>query len=517
MSRGAKRSLVALVVVAMAGTACGTTGETGSPPPAQDVGPNERVVTGGTLRAAISFPPKAGLAIDTADAFTLAKAGAVESLVEADATGKTSPLLATSWDRQDDLTWRFTLRNGVAFHDGTPLTAASVASALGFVAASPTPPRAFGGLKLTMEPVDEITLRVTTDRPDPILPLRLSSPNAGILAPAAYQSTPPSAVGTGTGPFRIVRYEPNQFLTVERYDGYWGEKARLDGAELRFLPDPASRVAALRSGEVDVAEGVPAAQVPVLADVPGVTLETIALPRTTTLYTNVAKGALAQRPVREAVSMAIDREALTTTVLEGSAASARGYFGPAVPWGDAPNNAKADPEAARKLLSEAGFAPGALRLRLWTYPARAELPVLATAVKDMLERAGIGVDVEVAEYTAQEPRVLAGEHDLFLLSRSYLTDMADAESYLRSDFGCTGAFNLNRFCDPAFDSLLDGIATASDRQDVFRRAAAVLAEGFVGIPVSYDRSRTAISDRVRGFTPDPLEHALLTTGLGVAG
>src|SRR5690606_188217 len=150
----------------------------------------------------------------------------------------------------------------------------------------------------------------TTAEPDPVVPLRLSAPGAAVLSPAAYGSTPPNPLGTGTGPFRITAHDPGRSLTVERHEGYWGGTARLDGVEVRFLPDAASRVRALRAGDVDVAEGVPASELAVLADQDDLHVETVAIPRTTTLYTNTSRGPLADPAVRRALSLAVDRSAL---------------------------------------------------------------------------------------------------------------------------------------------------------------------------------------------------------------
>ncbi len=496
----ARWRLVVVVLALVAG--CGV-GESGSD---------------GMLRVAVSFPPRAGLAIDTDDAFLLTKLGAVETLVRADVNGEAQPLLAESWTRDDPLTWTFRLRGGVEFQDGSPLTAEAVAASLRYVASSATPPRGLAGLELTAEPIDEQTVRVATDVPDPIVPLRLSSPNTGILAPSAYEgSGPPNALGTGTGPFQIVEYVTDQRIVLERFDGYWGTAASLAHVEVALLPDPASRVAALQAGEVDIAEGVPPAQLPVLRDLAGVRLEIYDIPRTTTLYVNTSGGATADLAVRRAIDLAVDRKALAEAILEGAATPAAGYFGPAVPWDPNTEAALPDPEAARQLLADAGYEPG--QLRLWTYPARAELPELATVVQQMLAEAGIDTEIRVAEYNTLEPELLAGDYDLFLLSRSHFTDIPDAGAFLRSDFTCDGSYNLNRYCSPALDALLATLADADDpdaRREVFVRAAQLLTDDVVGVPLLHDQARVALSDKVVGFVPDPLEQRLLTPELGIS-
>src|SRR5918997_2817152 len=158
----------------------------------------------GELRIAAQFSPRAGYAIDTDDAFILTQLGATEALTSAAADGQVRPALAESWSQIDPLTWRFVLRSGVTFHDGTPVTPAAVVTALGYVAGGAAPPRALRGLGLTVVEDGPDAVRIATARPDPILPLRMSSPNAVILAPSAFAGGAPSVIGTGTGPMRLT-------------------------------------------------------------------------------------------------------------------------------------------------------------------------------------------------------------------------------------------------------------------------------------------------------------------------
>lgn len=169
------------------------------------------------------------------------------------------------------------------------------------------------------------------------------------------------------------------------------------------------------------------------------------------------------------------------------------------------------------MLAQAGYGPSKpLTVRLWTYPARAELLTLATAVQAMLKTAGIAANIRVAEYNTVESDVLAGRYDLFILSRSYLTDIPDAAGFLLSDYTCAGSYNLNRYCSPAFDALvgsLSQIADPAQRQQVFRSATKQqLNQDIVGVPLVHSQARVGMRN-VTGFVPDPLEHYLLTPQL----
>ncbi len=128
-----------------------------------------------------------------------------------------------------------------------------------------------------------------------------------------------------------------------------------------------------------------------------------------------------------------------------------------------------------------------------------------------------GKPLMVGEYGAQERELLAGRYDMYLLSRSYLTDVPDAGAALQSDYTCDGSYNLNHYCSPAFDSLIATLGTTTDfaaRQDVFRAAARMLVDDVVGVPLVHSQEN-AVARHVVGFTLDPLAKQLVTPKLAV--
>ncbi|ANY06865.1 hypothetical protein AFB00_11830 [Pseudonocardia sp. HH130630-07] len=500
--------VAALAAGALVLTSCGGGGGTG------------QVVPDGRLTLAMAFAPGAGYAVDTDDAFVLSQLGATESLVASGPDGRANPALAVSWEQQaDPRTWRFELRPGVRFQNGEPLTGEAAASALNWLAGVPAPPRAVKGVGLRAEGDGPAAVRVTTTAPDPILPLRLSSANTAILAPSAYASTPPAVQGTGTGPMTITRLDGVQSATLQRHDRYWGERARLAEVTATFVPDPAARALALRAGDADIAQELPEATA--LEFTGGdYANEAVAAPRTASLLLNQSRAPFSDVRVRQAVTAAIDRTALGEQALAGSAVPASELFGPAVAWGARTPAPAADPARARQLLAEAGFGPDRpLRVELGTYANRAELPTLATAVQEMLRAAGIEANVRIGDHDAREPELLAGDYDMYLLSRSYLLDVPDAGATLGTDYTCQGSYNINRYCSPAFDALLRPLATETDpaaRQEVFRRASAMLTADAVGVPLVHTRA-TGVGYRVAGYTVDPLAKSLVVPGLAKTG
>ncbi len=472
--------------------------------------------TDGVLRVALQFGPDSGLAIASDDASILVKAGVVEGLVRSDASGEPVPALAESWERVDETTWEFALRSDVIFHDGSVFDATAVGTAIGHITTVASPPRSLGGLALSTEIVDDLTVRIVTSDPDPILPLRLSSRSMGILAPTAYDTEPTSPIGTG--PFAVTDFTPPDSLTVERFDGYWGDAAQLDGAVFRFLPDAGSRAAAIRADEVDIADGIAIADLQAIEDDPDIDMIRFSLPRTATLYANTGDGPMANPTMREAVSLAIDEAAIAEGLLEGQFAAARSYFGDENAWapqGDVDPTDAADQAVA--LLE--GIDAEERSVSIWTYAGRPELADIATVVQAQLEAVGFDVEIEVGEYTPLEERVFNGEHDLFLGSRGYYFDIADAGAVLTSDFTCDGGYNLNRYCSADFDAIVAGLSlaeTAEDRQTVFAEATQVLADDYIGFPLVHDRARYAVRTDVEGLAIDPFETTLLTAQISLS-
>ncbi|ANY07166.1 ABC transporter substrate-binding protein [Pseudonocardia sp. HH130630-07] len=462
---------------------------------------------GGELTVALQFPPRADYAFDADDGARLQSLGVAETLTTVDDGARPAPLLATSWEQQGDA-WRFTLRQGVVFHDGTPLTPEAVVTALRYVAGVEAPPRAVRGTGFAIAVDGPDAVRITTAEPDPVLPLRMSSGNLGILAPAAYAGGgAPGYLRSGTGPFVLTEVDGAESAQLVRNDAYWGDRAGAARITVRYVEDPQARALAVQAGDVQFAEGIPQAQ---LDQVRSAGAEVVEYPnaRTVPLQLNQSRPPFDDVRVRRAVTAAIDRPVLAGQVLGGGAAPAADLFGAAVPWGATAPPPAADVTTARRLLAEASHGPDdPLTVRLWTFPNRPELPTLATAVQAMLAEAGIRAEITVGNYEAQEPQVLAGDYDMFLNSRSYLSDFPDAASTLTSDYTCDGSYAIDRYCDPAYDALVDrlnGTADPVQRQELFRQAAGMLTADAVGVMLVHPVN-TAVLRGATGFVPDPLQ------------
>ncbi|MFT4008597.1 MAG: ABC transporter substrate-binding protein [Nocardioidaceae bacterium] len=464
------------------------------------------------ISVAMLQPPRSGLTPLSDDAFKLSRWGTAETLVVLDENGDAQPGLATSWEQTDPTTWRFKIREGVTFHDGTELTAERVVASL-VAATKATPlPRILNGVDLDAS-AEGNTVVVTTANPDPLVPHRLSSPQLSILAEAAYGANGVvDPVGHGTGPFVLVAVDGTAGATLDRYDDYWGEKAAADGIDVKFVPDGTARAAALRTGTADVVEAIPVGQV---AQIDKDLVHEVPMPRTNTLYLNTAKGPFADPAVRAAAAAAIERATIVDTVYEGRADVAQGLLGPALPWASGLRDSSTyrDELAAHASKPATGTDVTGVAISLGTFTDRAELPEVAVLIEQQLEAAGFVVEQDVREYQYIEADALDGAFDAFILSRATVIDSGDPVAYLQSDFSCEGTFNISQFCDPEVDAL---IAAASEteagdaRREAIMRAEAAILSRNAAIPMLHERVIQGEARGVEHVDRDARERTLIT-------
>ncbi|CAL9295102.1 ABC transporter substrate-binding protein [Streptomyces sp. SudanB52_2052] len=454
---------------------------------------------GKRIRVAMMQPPRSGLSPLSDDAFKLSRWSTAETLVKLNADGDAEPALATEWT-QSGRSWTFTLREGVTFHDGTKLTAEAVVNSLTKAAAASPKPRILDGVELTAK-TDGDKVTVTTATEDPLVPQRLSSPQLSILATKAYQGKTVDPVGAGTGPFELTKVNGTASAALDRYDGYWGKKAKAPGIDVRFVPDGTARAAALRSGEADIVEAVPVSQAAVLdQDL----ITEVPMPRTNTLYLNTEKGPFRDAALRAAAREAIDAESIVKGVYEGRADVAEGLLGPALPWAA---------ELRKPVRRAKASDPAGKTITIGTFTDRAELPEVAAALQQQLQKAGFKVKLDVREYANIESDALAGRFDAFILSRATVLDSGDPAAYLYSDFASDGSFNIAQLADPAVDKALK--KAGETRTGDPRRAAVIAAEAAVlgtdaAVPMLHERVIQGDAAGVTGAAHDPRERELVT-------
>lgn len=458
----------------------------------------------GRIKLAMLQPPRSGLSPFSDDAFKLSRWSTAETLVNLDANGDALPGLATAWKRTSAQSWEFTIRGGVTFHDGTELTAKAVVNTLTRATKASPKPRILDGVELTVKAQGDKVLVSTVD-PDPLVPQRLSSPQLAILAESAYGANAKvNPIGTGSGPYKLVKVNGTTTAALDRYDGYWGTKAAAAGIDVSFVPDGTARAASIRSGSAHIAEAVPVSQAALLD---ANTITEVPMPRTNTLYLNSKSGPFKNAGLRAEVRSAIDAEEIVKGVYEGRADVAKGLLGPALPWAA---------ENRQELTGRTTAAnPAGTTITLATFSDRAELPEVASVLQQQLQKAGFKVNQVVREYAHIEEDALAGKFDAFILSRATVLDSGDPVAYLQSDFSCQGTFNIAQLCDPNVDRAIRA-ASATEPGDP-RRKAIMAAEAAVlrtdaAIPMLHERVIQGDATSVIDSAKDPRERTLITAG-----
>ncbi|WP_329250299.1 ABC transporter substrate-binding protein [Streptomyces canus] len=456
---------------------------------------------GSRLRVALAFPPAENLSPYGADATLLSRLGVTEGLTALDANGAAAPALAESWRRENDRTWLFTLREAT-FQDGSEVTPAAVAAALTHATEAEPAPAALSGVTLTAK-AQRAAVRITTTNPDPVLPLRLSSPSLAVLSPKAYQDGA-DPVGTATGPFELTKVNGSTSATLDRFDDYWGGRAQASGIDARFIADGTARANAVRTGQVDIAEAIPVAQA---ATLDRATLEETATTRTTSLQLNTRSGPFKDPKLRAAAREAVDSSAVVKGVFEGYADPGAGIYGPAVSWAEG----KRVPPTGRATAAK----PHGTAVTLATYDNRPELPEVAQVLQQQLQKAGFKVTLEVREYSRLESDALDGKFDAFIGARNSLVDTGDPVGVLASDYTCDGGYNLARLCDRKADRAVaeaDAVADTGERQDAAMRAEAAILGTDAVVPLAHQGILVGVATDVRGVLLDPYERTLVGTG-----
>jgi peptide/nickel transport system substrate-binding protein len=400
------------------------------------------------------------------------------------------PSLAVAWHSVDPTTWEFKLRSDVRFTDGTRFVGDDVVFTFQRVRSVPTPMggyRNYLGPVIAVEAPDDTTVRIHTDAPTPLLPIALS--RIFILSRKLHADAPTEAFNTGralidTGPYRLVSVSGMDRLELERKDDYWGTRPIWQHVSTRVIGNDAARLAALLAGDVDVIETVPTQDAGWLAHDPRVNQSPIVSQRVMYFwfdwlnhgpspnYSDNDGNPLAHSPfldlrVRQAFNMAIDRRAIVERLMDGFALPAGQFMRPGEPGYDP--NVKVeqyDPDAARRLLAEAGF-PHGFRLTIhgpsdrWNNDGR----VVAT-VAQMLTRIGITIKAEALPFSIYVPRESHGEFSFHLSGAGSWTGEGSAalmDTLATQDLSKGwGGVNRGRYSNPEMDRLIDAAVHTLD-------------------------------------------------------
>lgn len=444
-----------------------------------------------------------------------------ETLVEADAQGRLVPGLATGWTvSPDGLAWRFTLRNGVLFHDGTPLTAEAAANALRHARAKPGILQDAPIAGIAAEGNDVL---VTLTAPLAALPAYLAEYRAQILAPAAYGADGTVTAVIGTGPYRIATLTPPQALTAEAFADYWGTPPAIPRVSYTAVGRAETRALMAESGDAEFVYTLDPASVTRLSESPAVTVLSTPIPRSLILKVNAAHPFLNTPEARHALSLAIDRDGLAKAVLRYPEGADQ-LFPPSVAdWhSDAVAPLTHDPARARDILAGLGWAPGAdgilerdgqrLALTLTTYPDRPELPLVAAVLEQQFRQIGVALTIDSTNSSEIPVRHGAGTLELGLFARNFAL-VPDPIGTVMQDYAPTGDWGAMGWTNGEFLDLVQGLSRGDGGAAEKAKAAEILQADLPVIPIAWYQQTLSVSSTVKGAAIDPWERTFGLPGI----
>lgn len=442
-----------------------------------------------------------------------------ETLTDLDENQEIQPGLAESWEEIDDTTWEFKLREGVKFHDGADLTAEAVKMNFDrLVDPDIASPRAFLFEAVeSVEVVDELTLRINLEYSYGPLLANLAHSGTAIMSPNiieedykqleeggdvdAYINQNP----VGTGPFKFEEWTPGEKVVLVRNDDYWGETAKLDSVTFKVVDEQSSRVAELETGVSHVADNIGPNNVSRVEGTDGI--HVVQEPSVSLNYIgfNTQKEPFDDVRVRQAVSMAIDKDEIIQGVFNGIGIPAVGPLAPPVfGFDENVSGLPYDPEQAKELLAEAGY-PDGFSTTIWTNDNEQRVDT-AIAVQAQLKEIGVDVKIEELEWGAYLERTANGEHDMFILGWSAVTSDADYGMYPLFHSSAHGDPGNRSFLeDEEVDKVLDEARRETDpdaRQELYTEAQELLVELAPMIYIHHQEYLLGVSDNLKDFTID---------------
>jgi len=337
------------------------------------------------------------------------------------------PGLATAWKQNSPTEFDVTIRTDVKFQNGDPMTIEDVVFSFERILQDMTPEYAgihkqFFANFIKVEALDDETVRFTTEKPEPLFETLLNT-SEGSIVPKKYimgLSGDPDAIEVsdfdafglapiGTGPYQITNFQPGETLTYKKFDGFFGEKAPFDQVVLRRIPELATRTTALANGEVDLITNVPPDQIEAIEGNPSLKVEGAVTPLFHVVIFNTRNPLMADKRLRQALGLAIDRNLLNEALWLGKAVVPSSHTYPQYGQLYMPelNTFEYDPEKAKELLKEAGY--DGTPIRYDTDPVYYTNGLLAAqAIKEMWAAVGVNMNLNVdPKWTGSDPTMNA--------------------------------------------------------------------------------------------------------------
>jgi peptide/nickel transport system substrate-binding protein len=461
---------------------------------------------GGTLKMAWSSSPRT---LDPAltiqgDEYMITQA-VYDNLTRVDEKLQPQPMLATQWssDAQARI-WTFQLRKGVKFHHGRELKASDVVFSFERVLDPKigSPGRTAMGPIEKVEAVDDYTVRFRTTAPYGDLPVSVGVTFGRIVA--ADRADKLATEPVGTGPFRLVEFKPGERTRMVKFADYWDKpRPYLDELWQVNMPQPATQVASLTGGEIQLMFEVPVAFIGTLEKARGVSIPSVKSTSFQPVVMSTERKPFDDNRVRSALKLLLDREAIIKAIWQGRATVADDHPVPEIsPFYVALPQRTRDVARAKQLLADAGYPQG-FGAEIWTSNERVGMQELAVAIQQMVAEAAIKLEVKTVPWSVFNSNVYKKE-GLYI---NNWFGRATIDETLYPYFHSTGSWNEGKYSNPKLDKLLEEGRSSVDvgkRKEMYAEAQKVISdEGHYAV-VYHTQYTSAMRVNVKGYALHPL-------------
>jgi len=439
-----------------------------------------------------------------------------ETLVEPDKNMEPQPLLATEWKQVDNVTWEFKLRQGVKFQDGSPFNADAVKTNFDRVLDPKTASPQAGKFEMIKEVkvVDESTVQFILKYPyAPLLSILMSN-EGSIISPKSIKENS-DKIGrnpVGTGPYVFKSWKSGEEIKIEKNKDYWGNKPKIDGVVFKVVPEDATRLAMIETGEAHVTDQVPVTEIDRIE-----ASDTMDLYRTDGLAVEYLSFNTKKKPfndvrVRKAIAHAIEVDSIIKGVYNDVGTKANSTMSPKV-FGYDPNikGYDYDINESKKLLKEAGIKDG-LSFTLTTSD-RKERINMAEVIQSQLKGIGINVKIQVLEYGAYIDAIAKGEHQVAIGGWGNATGDGDYNQFNLFDSKSQGAAgNSSFYSNPKVDKLIESARQEADsekRKDLYAQAQEIENDEVPYVPIRNYEHLAVTGSSVKGLWLNPASYLML--------
>lgn len=451
-----------------------------------------------------------------------------EGLLRFSPSGELLPNLAESWENPDSLTYVYHLRKGVKFHDGTPLTAADVVFSLNRIRDSKTasPLAWMFGSVADIAAVDEGTVKITLSKSDAQFKYSVATTAGHVIPKAFYEKSgadfgKPAAGLVGTGPFKFKSWAAGSEVVLERNAAYWDAPAKptVETAVFKIISEDATRVAGLKTGEIDATVNLPLDLIPVVSGLDNVAVQGVEGFTDDWIAFNTEKAPMSDPNVRKAIIHAFKVQDVMDTVVKDAGVTAKNQpVGPALWFG-----AVAKWEAFQASVEDYAFdlSKAKAYLAKSKYPKGFKASIVTDGngfrvnVAQILQAnlKELGIELAVEKVTDEEltSRQFSGKRDYDIIMGGWGSDYPDPAAnvypFLHSSNAGEGGSNFAVYKNAKVDALLDEQNTLADdsaRADLLIKALTLASQDAPYIFVDHPKLYFAASKKVSGYTMSPV-------------